>query len=400
MPFLSESLSRVKASPTIAISTKALEMKQAGQDVIGLGAGEPDFDTPDHIKAAAIAAINAGKTKYTAPDGIPELKQAICDKFARENGLSYMPNQVSVSSGGKQVLFNALVATLNPGDEVLIPAPYWVSYPDMVLIAGGTPVIVDCPMETGFRMTPEALEAAITPNTKWLIFNSPSNPTGAGYTRAQLKALTDVLMRHPHVWVMSDDMYEHLVFDDFVFCTPAEVEPGLYDRTLTCNGVSKAYAMTGWRIGYAAGPEALIKAMRKVQSQSTSNPCTPSQWAAVEALNGPQDFLQDWVKVFQRRRDLVVEGLNACPGLTCPVPDGAFYVYPSVAGCIGKTSAGGTRIVDDEAFATALLAETGVAVVFGAAFGLAPHFRVSHATSDAALTEACARIKRFCEGLR
>jgi len=400
MPFLSETLSRVKASPTIAISTRALEMKQAGQDVIGLGAGEPDFDTPDHIKAAAIAAINAGKTKYTAPDGIPELKQAVCDKFARENGLSYQPNQVSVSSGGKQVLFNALIATLNPGDEVIIPAPYWVSYPDMVLIAGGTPVIVDCPMDTGFRMTPEALEAAITPDTKWLIFNSPSNPTGAGYTRAQLKALSDVLMRHPHVWVMSDDMYEHLVFDDFEFCTPAEVEPGLYDRTLTCNGVSKAYAMTGWRIGYAAGPQALITAMRKVQSQSTSNPCTPSQWAAVEALNGPQGFLADWVRVFQRRRDLVVAGLNACPGITCPVPDGAFYVYPSVTGCIGKTSAAGTEIVDDEAFATALLAETGVAVVFGAAFGLSAHFRVSYATSDDALSEACARIKRFCDGMR
>ncbi|MDE3079802.1 MAG: pyridoxal phosphate-dependent aminotransferase [Paracoccaceae bacterium] len=400
MSFLSESLSRVKPSPTIAVTTKAQELKAAGRDVIGLGAGEPDFDTPQNIKDAAIAAIQSGKTKYTAVDGIIELKRAICDKFQRENGLSYKPSQVTVGSGGKQTLYNALVATLNPGDEVIIPAPYWVSYPDMVLLAGGVPVAVPCPMETGYKLTAEQLEAAITPKTKWFIFNSPSNPTGAGYSRVELKALTDVLMRHPHVWVMTDDMYEHLVFDDFEFCTPAEVEPGLYDRTLTCNGVSKAYAMTGWRIGYAAGPEPLIKAMAKVQSQSTSNPCTISQWAAVEALTGPQDYIRDSRLAFQRRRDLVVSMLNAAPGVTCPVPEGAFYVYPDISGCIGKTSAGGVKIVDDEAFATALLEETGVAVVFGAAFGLSPNFRVSYATSDAVLTDACTRIQAFCKGLK
>ena len=399
MSFLSATLDRVKPSPTVAVTAKARELQAAGHDVIGLGAGEPDFDTPDNIKEAAIAAIHAGHTKYTAPDGIPELKQAICAKFARENGLSYTPAQVSVSTGGKQVLYNALMATLNPGDEVIIPAPYWVSYPDMVLLAGGTPVVVECGIETGFLMTPEQLEAAITPNTKWLIFNSPSNPTGAGYTRDQLKALTDVLMKHPHVWVMSDDMYEHLVYDGFEFSTPAEVEPALYDRTLTVNGVSKAYAMTGWRIGYAAGPEPLIAAMRKIQSQSTTNPCSISQWAAVEALNGPQDFIGPNNDLFKRRRDLVVEKLNAIEGITCPVPDGAFYVYPSIAGLIGKTTAAGTPITDDAAFATALLEEAKVAVVFGAAFGLSPNFRISYATSDAALEEACARIADFCAGM-
>ena len=399
MTFLSATLDRVKPSPTIAVSTLAAELKAQGRDVIGLGAGEPDFDTPDNVKAAAKAAIDAGKTKYTAPDGIIELKQAICDKFARENGLSYDPAQVSVGTGGKQILYNALMATLNPGDEVIIPAPYWVSYPDMVLLAGGEPVVVECGLEHAFKMTPEALEAAITPKTKWLIFNSPSNPTGAGYSWDELKALTDVLMRHPHVWVMTDDMYEHLVYGDFTFCTPAQVEPGLYDRTLTCNGVSKAYAMTGWRIGYAAGPKELIGAMRKIQSQSTSNPCSVSQWAAVEALNGPQDFIQGNKAVFQRRRDLVVDMLSAAEGLTCPTPDGAFYVYPSIAGCIGKTSAGGAQITDDEAFAKALLEEKGVAVVFGSAFGLSPNFRVSYATSDAALKEACTRIQAFCSEL-
>jgi aspartate aminotransferase len=400
MAFLSDTLARVKPSPTIAVTNKARELKEAGRDVIGLGAGEPDFDTPENIKAAAIAAIEAGKTKYTAVDGIPELKKAICEKFARENGLSYTPSQITVGSGGKQVLYNALVATLNPGDEVIIPAPYWVSYPDMVLLAGGTPVFVTGPMETGYKITAEQLEAAITPNTKWFIFNSPSNPSGAGYSHDELKALTDVLMRHPQVWVMSDDMYEHLVFGDFKFVTPAQVEPGLYDRTLTCNGVSKAYAMTGWRIGYAGGPEALIKAIGKVQSQSTSNPCSISQFAAVEALNGPQDYIAESRVAFERRRDLVVAALNTCPGISCPTPEGAFYVYPSIAGCIGKTSAAGTQITDDEAFASALLEETGVAVVFGAAFGLSPNFRISYATSDAALTEACARIKTFCEGLK
>jgi aspartate aminotransferase len=399
MPFLSDTLARVSPSPTVAVTQKALELKAAGQDVIGLGAGEPDFDTPDNIKAAAIAAIEAGKTKYTAVDGIPEVKQAICAKFKRENDLDYTPSQVAVSTGGKQVLYNALMATLNPGDEVIIPAPYWVSYPDMVRLGGGTTVIVETSLEDGFRMSPQALEAAITPKTKWFIFNSPSNPTGAGYGHNQLKALTDVLMRHPHVWVMTDDMYEHLAYDGFQFCTPAQVEPGLYDRTLTVNGVSKSYAMTGWRIGYAAGPEPLIAAMRKLQSQSTTNPCSISQWATVEALNGPQDFLAQRRDAFRVRRDLVVAGLNAAEGITCAVPEGAFYVYPSIAGCIGKTSAGGTLIDTDEAFATALLEEHGVAVVFGAAFGLSPYFRVSYATSDEALSEACRRIQVFCAAL-
>ena len=399
MKLLSDTLARVKPSPTIAVTNKAAEMKAAGFDVIGLGAGEPDFDTPQHIKDAGIAAINSGKTKYTAVDGIAELKQAICAKFKRDNGLDYTPSQVSVSSGGKQVLYNALMATLNEGDEVVIPAPYWVSYPDMVLLAGGTPVVAEASIQTGFKLTADQLEAAITPKTKWLIFNSPSNPTGAGYTWEELKMLTDVLMRHPHVWVMTDDMYEHLFYDDFKFCTPAEVEPRLYDRTLTVNGVSKAYAMTGWRIGYAAGPEKLIAAMRKVQSQSTSNPCSISQYAAVEALNGTHDFVPVNNKVFQRRRDLVVKMLNEAEGISCPTPDGAFYVYPSIAGLIGKTTAKGTKIEDDETFASALLEDTGVAVVFGAAFGLSPNFRVSYATSDEALLEACTRIQTFCASI-
>ena len=400
MAFLSDTLSRVKPSPTIAVTTKAAELKAEGRDVIGLGAGEPDFDTPQNIKDAAKAAIDAGKTKYTAVDGIPELKKAICAKFKRDNGLEYTPAQVTIGTGGKQVLYNALMATLNAGDEVVIPAPYWVSYPDMVLLAGGEPVIAEATAETAYKLTPEALEAAITPRTKWLIFNSPSNPTGAGYTWDELKALTDVLMRHPNVWVMSDDMYEHLVYDDFTFCTPAQVEPALYERTLTVNGVSKAYAMTGWRIGYAAGPVEIIKAMGKIQSQSTSNPCSISQWAAVEALTGPQDYIAENNKTFQRRRDLVVEMLNAAEGLECPVPEGAFYVYPTIKGCIGKTSEGGAKIADDEAFATALLEETGVAVVFGAAFGTSPCFRVSYATSDEALREACSRIQKFCAELK
>ena len=399
MSRLSATLSRVKPSPTIAVTTKAQELKAAGRDVIGLGAGEPDFPTPAHIRAAGIRAIEEGKTKYTAVDGIPELKAAICAKFKRDNGLDYVPAQVSVASGGKQILYNALMATLNPGDEVLIPAPYWVSYPDMVLLAGGEPVIAPAGIETGFKLTPEALEAAITPKTRWFIFNSPSKPTGAGYTWDELKALTDVLLRHPHVWIMTDDMYEHLAYDGFEFCTPAQVEPALYDRTLTCNGVSKAYCMTGWRIGYAAGPQDLIAAMRKIQSQSTSNPCTISQWAAVEALNGSHDFIAENNTVFARRRDLVVKMLNEVEGIDCPTPNGAFYVYPSIAGLIGKTSAGGAKITDDEAFATALLEETGVAVVFGAAFGLSPNFRISYATSDEALKEACTRIQTFCKGL-
>ena len=396
---LSATLSRVKPSPTIAVSTKARELKEAGRDIIGLGAGEPDFDTPENIRAAGIRAIEEGKTRYTAPDGIIELKQAICAKMKRDNTLDYVPAQVSVGTGGKQILYNALMATLNPGDEVVIPAPYWVSYPDMVLLAGGEPVIASAGIETGYKLSPEALEAAITPRTKWFIFNSPSNPTGAGYSWDELKALTDVLLRHPHVMVMTDDMYEHLSYGDFKFCTPAEVEPKLYDRTLTCNGVSKAYAMTGWRIGYAAGPEPLIAAMRKIQSQSTSNPCTISQWAAVEALNGTQDFIAPNNAMFVQRRDLVVGMLNEIDGMECPVPDGAFYVYPSIKGLMGKTSAGGTLIDTDEAFATALLEETGVAVVFGAAFGLSPNFRISYATSDDALKEACTRIQAFCKGL-
>ena len=399
MAFLSDTLAQVKPSPTIAVTTKAQELKAAGRDVIGLGAGEPDFDTPQNIKDAAKRAIDQGKTKYTAVDGIPELKKAICAKFLRENGLTYAPNQITVGTGGKQILYNALMATCNPGDEVIIPAPYWVSYPDMVLLAGGTPVTVAAGIETQFKLTPAQLEAAITPKTKWFIFNSPSNPTGAGYTRAELRALCDVLMRHPQVWIMTDDMYEHLVFDDFEFTTPAQVEPGLYDRTLTCNGVSKSYAMTGWRIGYAAGPVHLIKAMGTIQSQSTSNPCSVSQYAALEGLTGPQEFLTHNKALFQRRRDLVVGMLNQAKGITCPTPEGAFYVYPDISGCIGKTSAAGTKIVDDEAFATALLEETGVAVVFGAAFGLSPNFRVSYATSDDALREACSRIQQFCEQL-
>ncbi len=400
MPFLADSLSRVKPSPTIAVTTRAAELKAEGRDVIGLSAGEPDFDTPENIRDAAKAAIDAGKTRYTAPDGIPELKQAICDKFRRENGLSYQPNQISVGAGGKQTLYNALVATLNEGDEVLIPAPYWVSYPDMVLLAGGNPVIVEGSADQGFRITPEQLEAAITPRTKWFIFNSPSNPSGAGYSREQLKALTDVLLRHPHVWIMSDDMYEHIAFDGFEFCTPAEVEPKLYDRTLTCNGVSKAYAMTGWRIGYAAGAVELIAAMRKIQSQSTSNPCSISQWAAVEALNGPQDYIEMSRDAFQRRRDLVVRMLNACDGIHCPTPDGAFYVYPTIDGCIGKTAPSGKVLETDEDFATELLDSEGVAVVFGGAFGLSPAFRVSYAAADDTLVEACTRIARFCEALK
>ncbi|MEM8793382.1 MAG: pyridoxal phosphate-dependent aminotransferase [Pseudomonadota bacterium] len=399
MSFLSSTLSRVKPSATVAISSKARELKAAGKDIIGLGAGEPDFDTPDNIKAAAKRAIDEGKTKYTAPDGMPELKEAICAKFKRENGLDYTPAQVSVGTGGKQVLYNALMATLNPGDEVLIPAPYWVSYPDMVLLGGGKPVIIETSVETGFKMTPEMLEAAITDKTKWLIFNSPSNPSGAGYNREEMKGLTDVLLRHPNVWVMTDDMYEHIAYAPFEFCTPVEVESQLYDRTLTVNGVSKAYSMTGWRIGYAAGPEQLIGAMRKVQSQSTTNPSSISQWAAVEALNGPQDFIPENAELFRGRRDLIVSMLNQANGITCPTPEGAFYVYPSITGCIGKTAPSGKVIETDEDFVTELLDTEGVAVVHGAAFGTSPAFRASYATSNELLEEACKRIQRFCGNL-
>ena len=393
------SLKRVKPSPTIAMTTLAQELKAQGRDIISLSAGEPDFDTPEHIKRAAAAAIAAGKTKYTAPDGMPELKQAICKKFSRENALEYSPSQISVGTGGKQTLFNAFMATLNAEDEVIIPAPYWVSYPDMVLLAGGTPVVVATDVKDNYKLTAKALRAAITENTKWFIFNSPSNPTGAGYTAPELKALTDVLLDFPDVMVMSDDMYEHLTYDGFKFVSPAQVEPRLYARTLTCNGVSKAYAMTGWRIGYAAGPEALIATMRKVQSQTTSNPCSISQWAALEALEGPQAFLQDNQTLFKGRRDLVVAGLNAIEGITCPIPEGAFYVYPSIAGLIGKTTPSGKVIATDEDFAIALLEDTGVAAVFGAAFGLSPNFRISYATSESQLSEACARIAQFCDRL-
>ncbi|MGE0847047.1 MAG: pyridoxal phosphate-dependent aminotransferase [Flavobacteriaceae bacterium] len=400
MGFLAASLDRVKPSATIAVTNKARELKAAGRDVIGLGAGEPDFDTPDNIKEAAIRAIREGRTKYTAVDGIPELKEAIVAKFRRENGLEYTAAQVSVGTGGKQVLYNALLATLNPGDEVLIPAPYWVSYPDIVYLGGGTPVEIATSAATGFKVTPEALEKAITPKTKWLIMNSPSNPSGAAYSEAELKGLAEVLARHPNVWVLTDDMYEHLVYDDFRFTTLAQVEPALYERTLTMNGVSKAYCMTGWRIGYGAGPANLIKAMAKLQSQSTSNPCSIAQYAALEALNGPQDFIPRHNKVFKERRDLVVSMLNQAKGISCPTPEGAFYVYPSCAGAIGKTSAGGVRIETDEDFVTALLEEEGVAVVQGSAFGLGPNFRISYATATEALEEACNRIQRFCGGLR
>ena len=399
MGFIADSLDRIQPSATIGISQTAMELKAAGNDVIGLSAGEPDFDTPDNIKQAAIDAIRNGKTKYTAVDGIPDLKQAIVEKFKRENGLEYATSQVSVGTGGKQVLFNALLATINPGDEVIIPAPYWVSYPDIVLLAGGVVVPVETSLETSFKVQPEALERAITPKTKWLIFNSPSNPSGAAYSHDDLKALTDVLMRHPHVWVLTDDMYEHLVYDDFQFVTPAQVEPGLYDRTLTMNGVSKAYCMTGWRIGYGAGPTQLIKAMAKLQSQSTSNPSSISQWAAVEALSGPQDFIEANNKVFKERRDLVVSMLNQANGLSCPTPDGAFYVFPTCKGAIGKTSPSGKVIEGDEDFVTELLANEGVAAVHGSAFGSSPYFRISYATATSALEDACTRIQRFCGNL-
>ena len=399
MSFLSRTLARVKPSPTIAMTNLARELAAEGRDIISLSAGEPDFDTPAHIREAAKAAIDAGRTRYTAVDGIPELKRAIADKFARDNGVDYAPAEITVGTGGKQVLYNALMATLNPGDEVIVPAPYWVSYPDMVELAGGTPVIITAGLEAGYRITAAQLEAAITPRTKWVILNSPSNPTGAGYAEAHLRALTDVLMRHPHVWVLADDIYEHLVFDDFRFVTPAQVEPRLKARTLTVNGVSKAYAMTGWRIGYAGGPAELIRAMGTIQSQSTSNPCSVSQYAALAALTGPQDYIAESRAVFQRRRDLVVSGLNQCAGIDCPTPEGAFYVYPSIAGLIGRRTPTGAEITDDERFAMELLHATGVAVVFGAAFGLSPHFRISYAAADAQLTEAIARIRGFCGSL-
>jgi aspartate aminotransferase len=400
MGFISDSLNRIQPSATIAISNKAQAMQAEGLNVIGLAAGEPDFETPQNIKDAAIVAIQKGKTRYTAVDGIAELKKAIVDKFARENGLTYKTSQVSVGTGGKQVLFNALMATVNPGDEVIIPAPYWVSYPDIVMLAGGTPVIVQGKPDRGFKLQAADLEKAITPKTKWLILNSPSNPSGAAYSHSEMKALTDVLVKHPHVWVLTDDMYEHLVYDDFKFVTPAQVEPSLYERTLTMNGVSKAYCMTGWRIGYAAGPENLIKAMAKLQSQSTSNPSSIAQWAAVEALNGPQDFIPKHNTIFKERRDLVVSMLNQAKGLKCATPEGAFYVYPSCAGTIGKTAPSGKVIATDEDFVSELLAAEGVAAVHGAAFGTSPFFRISYATTTTTLEDACSRIQRFCANLR
>jgi aspartate aminotransferase len=398
--FLSDAIGRIQPSPTIAVSQKARELKAAGRDVIGLGAGEPDFDTPDNIKDAAIAAIRRGETKYTNVEGIPELRAAVSGKFKRENDLNYSPAQCFVGPGGKSIIFNALLATINPGDEVIVPAPYWVSYPDIALLAGGKPVFIETRMEDGFRLTGAALERAITPKTKWLIFNQPSNPTGCCYTREQLKSLTDVLLRHPHVWILTDDMYEHLVYGGFQFCSIAQAEPRLYERTLTMNGVSKAYAMTGWRIGYCGGPEPLIKAMAKLQSQSASNAASVSQWAAVEALNGPQDCIPKFQKAFEERRDLVVSMLNQAHGIECPKPEGAFYVYPSIRKLVGKTAPSGRKIETDENFANELLETEGVAVVHGAAFGQSPHFRISYATSNAILEDACHRIQRFCGNLR
>ena len=399
MTFLSKNLLRIKQSPTMEITARAQELKANGLDIISLSVGEPDFDTPRNIKDAGIDAINKGQTKYTAVDGMPELKQAICNKFLRDNNLTYSKDQIIVSTGGKQVLFNALLATLNPGDEVIIPAPFWVSYPDMVKLAGGTPVIAEANFDNNYKLTAKDLEAAITPNTKWFIFNSPSNPTGAGYNWSELKALTNVLKRYPNIWIMTDDMYEHLAYDDFEFCTPAEVEPSLINRTLTTNGVSKGHAMTGWRIGYAAGPIELVKAMAVIQSQSTSNPNTIAQWAAVEALNGNQDYLSKNNSIFQDRRNIVLNILNSIKGIKCPKPQGAFYIYASIEELIGKTTNNKIKIKSDKDFATELLNSEGVAVVFGSAFGLSPAFRVSYATSEKELTEACKRIKRFCETL-
>ena len=397
---LAARLGRIKPSPTIAVTDKARRLKAAGRDIIGLGAGEPDFDTPQNIKDAAKRAIDKGETKYTAVDGTPALKQAIIAKFKRENALDYAPEQIIVGAGGKQVLFNALLATINPGDEVVVPAPYWVSYPDIVNLCEGVPVAVTGPENNGFKIRPQDLEAAITKRTKWLILNSPSNPSGAAYTAKEIKALADVLMRHPHVWVLTDDIYEHLVYGDFKFATICNVEPRLYPRTLTLNGVSKTYCMTGWRIGYAGGPKELIAGMAALQSQSTTNASSISQAAAVEALSGPQDFIPRHNKSFLERRDLVVAGLNRCAGLRCSVPEGAFYVYPSCAGVIGKTTPQGKVLKTDGDFVDYLLDSEGAAVVQGEAFGLSPYFRISYATSNQALTEACKRIERACAALK
>jgi len=399
MAFLANRLSSVKPSPTLSINSKAKEMKAAGRDVISLSVGEPDFDTPDHIKDFAIKAIKAGETKYTDVPGTMALRKAICAKFERENGLTYAPDQVIVGTGGKQILFNAMMATVNPGDEVIIPAPYWVSYPDIVYLAEGTPVIVPTDAANGFRLSPEVLDKAITPKTKWLILNSPSNPTGAAYTETQLRALADVLLKHPHVWILADDIYEHLVYDNFQFRTIAQVEPKLMDRTLTMNGCSKAFSMTGWRIGFAGGPKQLIKAMGDLQGHSTSNASSISQAAALGALTSPIDFLNEWRKSFQERRDLVVGLLNKAPGISCAKPEGAFYVYPSCAGLIGKTTPQGKVLATDEDVVTYFLESEGVAAVHGAAFGMSPYFRISYATSPEVLTDACNRITRACEAV-
>ena len=399
MPFIADALLRVKPSATIAVTQKARDLKNAGRDIISLSVGEPDFDTPDNIKKAAIEAIQRGETKYTPVAGIQPLREAIARKFKRENGLDYKASQTIVGTGGKHILFNAFLSTVNPGDEVIIPAPYWVSYPDMVLLAGGTPVFVPTKMEHAFKLQAEDLERAITPKTKWLLINSPSNPSGAAYTREEMKKVTDVLMRHPHVWVLTDDIYEHLTYGDFEFVTPAQVEPNLIDRTLTMNGVSKSYAMTGWRIGFAAGPDVLIKAMDMLQGQQTSGACSIAQWASVEALNGPQDFIGERRKVFEGRRDLVVSMLNQAKYLKCPTPEGAFYVYPSCAEAIGKKAPSGKVIASDEDFVSELLESEGVAVVQGSAFGSGPNFRISYATSTAVLEDACKKIQRFCGSL-
>ncbi|MBL8642554.1 MAG: pyridoxal phosphate-dependent aminotransferase [Rhodospirillaceae bacterium] len=400
MSILAKRLDAVKPSPTMAVTAKAGELKAAGKDVIGLGVGEPDFDTPDHIKAAGKAAIDKGDTKYTPSNGTPALRKAIVEKFKRENGLDYKPEQVTLGVGGKQVIFNAALATVQDGDEVIIPTPYWVSYSDIVLMFGGKPVFVPCGENARFKLSAEALDAAITPKTKWLILNSPSNPTGAAYTEKELRALADVLLKHPHVWVMTDDIYEHLTYDGFKFSTIAQVEPKLLNRTLTMNGVSKAYAMTGWRLGYACGPTDLIKAMNMVQSQSASHPSSITQAAAVTALNEPLTFLKPRNDVYKQRRDMVVKMLNEAPGLNCQTPEGAFYVYPSCAGVIGKTTPKGRKINTDTDFVEALLEEALVAVVQGEAFGLSPYFRVSYATSTEALKTACERIQAFCASLK
>ena len=399
MPFIANRLSRIKPSPTIAVTQKARDLKAEGRDIIGLGAGEPDFDTPAHIIEAAKRALDNGETRYTAVAGTIELREAIAAKLKRDNNLDYTPDQISVACGGKQSIYNALMASVDPGDEVIIPTPYWVSYPDITLLAEGTPVFIDCPAESGFKLKPEDLKAAITPKTKWLIMNSPSNPSGAGYTREEMKALTDVLMRHDHVWVMPDDIYEHIVYDDFEFTTPAQVEPGLIGRTLTLNGMSKAYCMTGWRVGYAAGPDKIIKGINKIQGQSTTHTSSISQAAAIAALEGPHDFIAENNKVFKERRNLVVSMLNQANGITCSTPQGAFYVYPSCAGMIGKKTPDGTTIENDEDAVTYLLESEGVAAVHGSAFGLSPHFRISYATSTELLEDACERIQRACGNL-